>query len=80
VQLTNDPQFFDEEPLWSHDGSHILFCRTDAHDARTIWMMREDGSEARQVAGPLRQPPAKYWHHGFYGYTDWRSLFNWWQA
>ena len=33
-QLTNDPRYSDEEPQWSSDGSHILFARTDAQDAR----------------------------------------------
>jgi hypothetical protein len=84
VQITNDSRYFDEAPEWSRDGSHILFCRTDAHtDARTIWLMRNDGSEARQVAGPLN-PPADLsplekpiMKYGYYGHTNWRKLFDW---
>lgn len=75
-QLTNDPKYFDEEPRWSRDGRYILFGRTAATQSdmpaeRTIWLMRDDGSEARQVAGPLTGG------HAYYGYTDWRSLFDW---
>jgi hypothetical protein len=84
-QLTNDPHYSDEEPAWSGDGSHILFCRLDANDARTIWLMRSDGSEARQVAGPLRPPPdltdaEKFSYKIYYGYTEWTSMFDWWHG
>lgn len=88
--ITNDARYFDEEPIWSRDGSHILFCRHEVKDVRaranlgTIWMMRNDGSDARLVAGPLEAPidvpqleRSEYW---YYGYTNWRGLFDWWQA
>jgi hypothetical protein len=74
-QLTNDSQYADEQPIWSANGDHILFCRLDAKDARTIWLMRNNGAEARQIAGPLRPPPEIY-----YGHTEWRSLFDWWRG
>lgn len=85
VQLTSDSRYRDEEPVWSHDASHILFCRIDANNARTIWLMRHDGSELRQVAGPLAPPPnlsdvERLIYGGFYGYTDWRSRFDWWRG
>ena len=52
---------------------------------RSIWLMHKDGSEARQVAGPLEYSSdlwkgEKLVYYGYYGYTDWSSLFNWWQA
>jgi hypothetical protein len=81
LQLTNDSRYYDEKPLWSNDGSHILFFRVDADYARTIWMMRDDGSDVRQVAGPLRSPYLeKLSHFGYYGYTDWRDRFDWWRG
>jgi Tol biopolymer transport system component len=86
-QLTNDPRYADEEPAWSADGSHILFCRVDsshvnAQAAWSIWLMRSDGSEVRPMAGPLRPPPdltdlEKFSYKTYYGHTDWRSLFDW---
>jgi len=84
-QLTNDPRYSNEEPVWSRNGSHILFCRVDAKQAWTIWLMRSDGSEARQIAGPLRPPPdltdaEKFGYKVYYGHTDWRSLFDWWRG
>lgn len=82
-QLTNNPAYSDEEPTWSRDASHILFCRVDAKDAWSLWLMHSDGSEARQIAGPLRPPAdpadADRFGYRYYGYTDWRGLFDWWQ-
>lgn len=91
-QLLNDAKYSDERPIWSRDGSHILFCRADATvprdahpDPWTIWLMRADGSDARQIAGPLRLPPedADVGTIGFrlyYGYTDWAKFFDWWRG
>jgi Tol biopolymer transport system component len=39
-------------PVWSRDGKYILFARTDEHDIGTVWLMRPDGSDAREVAAP----------------------------
>jgi dipeptidyl aminopeptidase/acylaminoacyl peptidase len=87
-ELTNDAAYCDEEPMWSRGGSHILFCRRDASltvpDRRTIWLMRSDASEVGEVAGPLRFPRGlseieKLTYSTYYGYTDWCSLFDWWQ-
>jgi dipeptidyl aminopeptidase/acylaminoacyl peptidase len=57
VQLTNDSRYRDENPLWSRDGKHILFERTDEKETVTLWLMRADGSEPREVAGPLATTP-----------------------
>jgi len=88
-QLTNEPRYSDEEPRWSRDGSHILFCRLDVSRegpaAKTIWLMAEDGSGARQVAGPIAYS-SDLWKgeelvfYGYYGYTDWPGTFDWWQG
>jgi len=53
--LTSDPRYTDEVPVWSRDGRYILFLRYDeqdavTHDAVTLWLMRADGTEAREVA------------------------------
>lgn len=69
VQLTNDARYQDEMPVWSRDGSHILFGRWDEKDTRTLWLMRSDGSEPREVAGTfaVRSNVA----------DDWPDLFDW---
>jgi Tol biopolymer transport system component len=49
-QLTKDPRYTDEAPVWSRDGNYILFVRLDEQDAITLWLMRPDGSDASEVA------------------------------
>ena len=76
-QITNDPHYRDEEPMWSADGLRILFGRMDGH--ASLWPMDRDGSHATHIC-----PVEVYddmglgdnWF-GFYGYIDWRSAFDW---
>jgi dipeptidyl aminopeptidase/acylaminoacyl peptidase len=68
-QLTNDARYYDEMPVWSRDGSQILFGRWDRQDARTLWLMRADGSDAREVAGPFSS--------GSNFPDDWSDLSDW---
>jgi len=67
TQLTNDSRYGDENPVWSRDGKYILFVRTDERESDTLWLMRADGSDAREVAGPLITTPEL---------SD-QSLFDW---
>jgi dipeptidyl aminopeptidase/acylaminoacyl peptidase len=64
-QITNDARYCDEMPVWSRDGSHILFGRRDERDARSLWLMRSDGSDPHEVAGPFPSD------------TGWSDLFDW---
>jgi Tol biopolymer transport system component len=68
-QLTNDARYYDEMPVWSRDGSHILLGRWDEKDTRSLWLMRADGSDAREVAGTfaVRSDVA----------DEWPDLFDW---
>lgn len=34
---------------YSPEGDWILFSRADASDARSVWVVRTDGSDARQL-------------------------------
>jgi Tol biopolymer transport system component len=79
-QLTNDANYSDQAPLWSSDGSHILFARIGPAGAKSLWLMRSDGTDLQEVASPLTlEPPPRLanpeW--GYYGYTPWRSFFDW---
>jgi len=69
VQLTEDARYYDEIPVWSRDGSHILFGRWDDKDTRSLWLMRADGSDPREVAGTfaIRSNVA----------DNWPDLFDW---
>jgi dipeptidyl aminopeptidase/acylaminoacyl peptidase len=74
-QLTDDAAYRDERPLWSADGSHILFARLDQSGRASLWLMRNDGSELNQVVDELT--PAPDWF-GYYGYIEWHRYFDWW--
>lgn len=80
LQLTSDPKYRDEEPLWSADGSHILFARMDYAGHPSLWLMESTGANPVQICtlkvhGDLPGDEAGWW--GYYGYVDWRSAFDW---
>jgi Tol biopolymer transport system component len=79
-QLTGDVRYRDEEPLWSADGSHILFGRMDSNAHTSLWLTEASGARLAQIC------PLKIYHplegdkdswFGYYGYLDWRSAFDW---
>lgn len=76
--ITSDNRYRDEEPLWSSDGTHILFCRLDSSATGTMWLVGAAGENPVQVSGALAltgfNGPFQY---GFYGYIDWRGTFDW---
>jgi Tol biopolymer transport system component len=78
-RFTNDPRYRDEEPLWSADGSHILFGRMDYDGHTSLWLMDANGGGATQVcrlqiADDFGNQDSWF---GYYGYTDWRKGFDW---
>lgn len=77
-QLTNDPNYRDERPLWSFNGQHILFVRVQQEQAE-IWLMQADGSNPQKVVGDLKNESDSKWT-GFYGRVDWRKWFDWWTS
>jgi Tol biopolymer transport system component len=80
-QLTDDPAYRDEYPLWSADGAFILFARLDADDDASVWLVPEGGGEPRQIVDALSPAPgpAPLWF-GYYGYVGWGALFDWWRG
>ena len=78
-RLTRDLAYRDERPLWSADGSHILFARMDAEDRASMWLIPAEGGEPRQAVDELTPlpGPAPGWF-GYYGHVDWDELFDWW--
>lgn len=78
-QITSDALYRDEEPMWSADGSHILFGRMDYEGHKSLWLMEPSGANAVQVC--RLQVPDDFgdqdsWF-GYYGYIDWRRGFDW---
>jgi dipeptidyl aminopeptidase/acylaminoacyl peptidase len=76
-QLTDDPAYRDERPLWSTDGSHILFARLSTENQASLWLIPADGGEPLQVVKELT--PAPEWF-GYYGHIEWNGLFDWWRG
>lgn len=80
-QLTDDPAYRDERPLWSADGTHLLFTRMDAEGRASLWLIPAAGGEARQVVDEVTPlpGPASGWF-GYYGHVEWDQLFDWWRG
>jgi dipeptidyl aminopeptidase/acylaminoacyl peptidase len=80
-RLTDDPAYRDEYPLWSIDGSHILFVRMNEQNQTSLWLLSVGEAVPSLVAdqlGPL-PGPASGWF-GYYGHVEWDSLFDSWPA
>lgn len=79
--LTDNPTYRDERPLWSADGSHIVFGRMDAEDQASLWLIPAGGGEPRRVVDELSPlpGPAVGWF-GYYGHVKWDEVFDWWRA
>jgi hypothetical protein len=71
--------------MWSIDGRHILFGRVTRHCHTSLWMMRADGTQLRQITGTLPiydGPVGAQWRveescWGYYGHLDWHDAFDW---
>jgi Tol biopolymer transport system component len=78
--LTHDDAYRDERPIWSADGSSILFARLDDADRASLWLMPADGGEPVEVVdqlSPNPSTPAAFWF-GYYGHINWEQLFDYW--
>lgn len=71
--ITSDNRYGDEEPLWSADGTYILFCRLSRSGAGSLWLMGTGGENPMPLSNAL---PLKNLT-GLDGYIDWRGTFDW---
>ena len=71
--LTHDPEYRDEYPTWSRDGSHVLFARVDSAGKASIWLTGMDGGRPRRIVTGI-EPPSDY-----YGYTPWAEVVDFWR-
>ncbi|MEM8532251.1 MAG: hypothetical protein AAGF95_15505 [Chloroflexota bacterium] len=74
---TNGNDYRDERPLWSNDGSTLLFARVDAKDQASLWTINDPDDTAHPLINglSLEQNQLPKYH----GYIDWGMLFDWWQ-
>jgi Tol biopolymer transport system component len=68
-QLTSDPSFRDERPVWSADGRSLFFIRLDHNDQASVWTIDSSGGEPRLAAGPLTLHEDGWF--GYYGHVNW---------
>jgi Tol biopolymer transport system component len=72
VQVTNDPAYRDEHPLWSNDGSQILIARLSREGRASLWLVAVDGGATHPVVEELTPiPPDEY------GHIAWGRLYAW---
>jgi hypothetical protein len=76
-QLTRTVGYRDEHPLWSAQGTHILFARLDERGRASLWVIPSEGGTPKQVIDELTPAPDPI---GSYGHVDWSSLFDWWRG
>lgn len=76
-QLTGDPAYRDEYPLWSADGSQILFVRLDADGRASLWLTPVEEAEPQLVVEELTPTPDWF---GSYGHITWDQYFDWWRG
>lgn len=74
-QLTRDPLFSDERPIFSLDGSQLLFARLDEESA-SLWMISTNGSNLHQIVPELTPRPEPAGQSAIMG---WSELWEWWQ-
>jgi Tol biopolymer transport system component len=77
MQLTGDTQFRDERPLWSSDGTQILFARIDQSGARSLWIAGAGGGPPRMVVDGLSIPKRPLFSAEYYGHIQWEQFFDW---
>lgn len=78
-QLTDDPAYRDEHPVWTDDGTSLLFVRLDATGTASLWRIPATGGDPERVMdeiGPLPGPADAVF--GYYGYNEWGTLFDAW--
>jgi Tol biopolymer transport system component len=76
-QLTADERFRDERPIWSQEGSHVLFARITREGQASVWVIPANGGEPQLVVDELTPAPDLI---GNYGYIDWSQHFDWWRG
>jgi Tol biopolymer transport system component len=87
IQLTDDPDYRDESPRWTADGSGIVFARIDTANSVSLWLAPISGAAPTELVGdlspsPLGEPVSGLAPSddifGFYGHLVGDRLFDLW--
>lgn len=77
--VTSDDAYRDEYPVWTLDGSQILFARLDSGNQASVWIVNSRGGSPTKIAD-VSTPVASFampWF-GYYGHVDWKYLYDFW--
>jgi Tol biopolymer transport system component len=75
-QLTSDETYRDERPLWSADGSQVLFARLDAALNASLWLVASGGGTPRRVVDVVGAQAAGVQDH--LGLVSWYAIYDYW--
>jgi len=59
-RLTSDEAYREERPLWSADGTQILFIRIDGEGAASLWIVSADGGQPTKITTISQVPSGIY--------------------
>ncbi|MGD0766106.1 MAG: hypothetical protein ABR978_07350 [Dehalococcoidia bacterium] len=74
--LTSDQAYRDERPLWSGDGSEVLFARLDAGLHASLWLVDSGGGTARRVVEAVGSQAGGVADN--LGLVDWETIYDYW--
>ena len=75
-QITSDPQYRDESPLWSRNGQYILSARLDRQDNASLWSINLNSGALQKV---VDQVDGQLGWFGYYGHINWYASVAWHQ-
>lgn len=79
-RLTSDEEYREERPLWSSDGTSVLFVRLDSEGTASLWLAQVSGGTPMRIATSFGHRLPGYEANGYYGYIWWDAWFGWWSA
>lgn len=74
-QLTTDTTYRDERPLWSTDGSRILFARVDASLHASLWLVDSAGGAPLHLVDLITGQGEVPDNHGI---VSWDAIYDYW--
>jgi Tol biopolymer transport system component len=79
-QLTDDERYRDEMPLWSSDGSWIVFARLNSKGNASLWVGSSAGGKQRELVESMSLKDTPPWAGSGDAFElNWLQLFSWWQ-
>ncbi len=83
-RLTHDEGYREERPIWSSDGTQVLFTRMDGEDDTSVWLADVATGDATKLAdisflAPGDAAPNLLIWFGYFGYVNWDQIVAWWQ-